>query len=55
MEQILSVMGEGSEAGKEKLVGEPKFHPLDKFTMKLTKIHWMPVLSLACVLNYINV
>ena len=31
--------GEGSAAGKEGLVGVPKFHPLGKCTMKPTNSH----------------
>ena len=32
-------MDEGSTAGKETLVGEPKFSPLSKCAMKPTNIH----------------
>ena len=50
--------GEGSAAGTEGLVGEPKFHRLGKCTMKPTNTHshWMSnAFSGPCIeLHHIN-
>ena len=50
------VIGEGSAAGKERLVSEPTFHPLSKCNMKPTNIHsdWMFNAFSGLCINYIT-
>ena len=54
----VAVRDEGSTAGRETLVGEPKFPPLSKCVMKPTNIHsdWMSnTFSGLCIkLHHIN-